>query len=34
MTGADAIAIIVLLTILVAVGVYLLHWLLSPFLEG
>lgn len=27
MTGADAIAIIVLLTILVAVGVYLLHWL-------
>ena len=27
MTGADAIAIIILLTILVAVGVYLLHWL-------
>ncbi len=27
MTGADAIAIIVLLIILVAVGVYLLHWL-------
>ena len=27
MTGADAIAVIVLLTILVAVGVYLLHWL-------
>ena len=27
MTGADAIADIVLLTILVAVGVYLLHWL-------
>src|SRR6202051_1388753 len=27
MTGAAAIAIIVLLTILVAVGVYLLHWL-------
>ncbi len=27
MTGADAIAIIILLTILIAVGVYLLHWL-------
>ena len=27
MTGADAIAIIILLTILTAVGVYLLHWL-------
>ena len=27
MTGADAIAIIALLIILVAVGVYLLHWL-------
>lgn len=27
MTGADAIAIIALLTILLAVGVYLLHWL-------
>ena len=27
MTGADAIAIITLLIILVAVGVYLLHWL-------
>ena len=27
MTGADAIAIILLLTILIAVGVYLLHWL-------
>ena len=27
MTGADAIAILILLTILIAVGVYLLHWL-------
>lgn len=27
MTGADIIAIIILLTILIAVGVYLLHWL-------
>jgi uncharacterized membrane protein YqiK len=27
MTGADAIAIIILLTILIAIGVYLLHWL-------
>ena len=27
MTGADAIAIIILLTIVIAVGVYLLHWL-------
>lgn len=27
MTGADAIAIIILATILIAVGVYLLHWL-------
>jgi len=27
MTGADAIAIVILLIILVAVGVYLLHWL-------
>ena len=27
MTGADAIALIILLTILIAVGVYLLHWL-------
>ena len=27
MNGADAIAIIILLTILIAVGVYLLHWL-------
>jgi uncharacterized membrane protein YqiK len=27
MTGTDAIAIIILLTILIAVGVYLLHWL-------
>jgi uncharacterized membrane protein YqiK len=27
MTGVDAIAIIILLTILIAVGVYLLHWL-------
>ena len=27
MTGADAIAIIILITILIAVGVYLLHWL-------
>jgi uncharacterized membrane protein YqiK len=27
MTGADAIAILVLLTILIAIGVYLLHWL-------
>jgi len=27
MSGADAIAIIILLTILIAVGVYLLHWL-------
>lgn len=27
MTGADVIAIIVLLTILIAIGVYLLHWL-------
>ena len=26
-TAADAIAIIILLTILIAVGVYLLHWL-------
>jgi uncharacterized membrane protein YqiK len=27
MTGADAITIIILLTILIAIGVYLLHWL-------
>ncbi len=27
MTGADAIAILILLTILIAVGVYLMHWL-------
>ena len=27
MTGADVIAIIILLTILIAIGVYLLHWL-------
>ncbi len=27
MTGADAIAILILLTIVIAVGVYLLHWL-------
>ncbi len=27
MTGADAIALLILLTILIAVGVYLLHWL-------
>jgi uncharacterized membrane protein YqiK len=27
MTGVDAIAVIILLTILIAVGVYLLHWL-------
>ncbi|MFO1149771.1 MAG: flotillin domain-containing protein [Alsobacter sp.] len=27
MTGADAIAIIILLTIVIAIGVYLLHWL-------
>lgn len=27
MTGADAIALLVLLTILIAIGVYLLHWL-------
>lgn len=27
MSGADAIAIIILLTILIAIGVYLLHWL-------
>jgi uncharacterized membrane protein YqiK len=27
MTGTDAIAIIILLTILIAIGVYLLHWL-------
>jgi uncharacterized membrane protein YqiK len=27
MTGADAIAIVILLTILIAIGVYLLHWL-------
>ncbi len=27
MTGADAIALLILLTILIAIGVYLLHWL-------
>ena len=27
MTGADAIAIMILLTIVIAIGVYLLHWL-------
>ena len=27
MTGADAIALIILLTIVIAIGVYLLHWL-------
>jgi len=27
MTGADAIAIVILITILIAIGVYLLHWL-------
>ena len=27
MTGADAIAILILVTIVIAIGVYLLHWL-------